>query len=79
VVLNYGVGAVPENIDEILPPRALPTLPIGSDIGPSGSGPVATGAGFFTPETGGGGPPIRSVKQDLRMQALRLEPSTGSA
>jgi hypothetical protein len=74
-ILRITVGTTPDDVDEIFPPRMLPMPPTGAD---NQTNPVATGAGFFTPDGGGNGPLFRGMKQDLRMQAFRTELPTGS-
>jgi anaphase-promoting complex subunit 3 len=70
-------GAAPE-IDEIFPPRPPPikrTPP--EDVQPK-SVPVATGAGFFTPDAGNGGNLFRTWKPDItHPQPFRMAPPPG--
>lgn len=62
-------GDVPP-IDDLFPPRPDPVLRKPGDMGaPSKPIPVATGAGFFTPEAGNGGNLFRGWK-DLKMGAF---------
>ncbi|EMD38605.1 hypothetical protein CERSUDRAFT_105193 [Gelatoporia subvermispora B] len=67
------------DLDDILPPRPQPTkhsLP--SELPQSKSMPVASGAGFFTPETGNGGNLFRGWKpEQSQMQSFRLHAPSG--
>ena len=63
-------GPTPE-IDELFPPRPLPVKRAPPEDVPSK--PIATGAGFFTPDTGNGGNLFRSFKLDLQQpQPFRI-------
>ncbi|KAF8911163.1 hypothetical protein CPB84DRAFT_1812616 [Gymnopilus junonius] len=58
------LGAAPD-IDELFPPRPPPVKRAPPEDVQTKSGPVATGAGFFTPETGNGGSLFRSWKPEI--------------
>ena len=70
-------GAAPD-IDEIFPPRPPPIKRVPpEDVQPK-SVPVATGAGFFTPDTGNGGNLFRTWKPDItHPQPFRMAPPSG--
>lgn len=72
------IGSIPE-IDEIFPPRPPPIKKIAPDEIPGKTVPVATGAGFFTPDAGNGGNLFRTWKPDLsHPQSFRIGlPSAG--
>ncbi|KAI0670581.1 protein prenylyltransferase [Trametes maxima] len=59
------IGDIPP-IDTLFPPRAQPVLGRPGESGPSKSIPVATGAGFFTPEAGSAGNLFRDWKPGLK-------------
>ncbi|GBE82491.1 Anaphase-promoting complex subunit 3 [Sparassis crispa] len=73
------LGRIPE-IDELFPPRPPPI----KQIPPDGAQtkvpiPVATGAGFFTPDVGGGGNLFRAWKPEISQpQPFRLDQALGS-
>ncbi|KAI0646861.1 protein prenylyltransferase [Trametes meyenii] len=58
-------GDIPP-IDALFPQRAQPVLAKSGDGGPCNSIPVATGAGFFTPEAGSAGNLFRDWKPGLK-------------
>ncbi|KAI0708978.1 protein prenylyltransferase [Earliella scabrosa] len=63
------IGEIPP-IENLFPTRSEPILRRpGETGGPSKSVPVATGAGFFTPEAGNGGNLFRGWKPELRRDA----------
>ncbi|TFK42994.1 hypothetical protein BDQ12DRAFT_677146 [Crucibulum laeve] len=71
------LGSVPE-IDEIFPPRPVPLKRGPPEEVPVKSIPVATGAGFFTPDTGNAGNLFRSWKPDISQpQPFRMAPPLG--
>ncbi|OCH95621.1 TPR-like protein [Obba rivulosa] len=71
------LGKVPD-INELFPPRPPPMKRASSEIPPSKSMPVATGAGFFTPEAGNDGNLFRVWKADpSQTQAFRLDVPAG--
>lgn len=68
-------GAAPE-VDEIFPPRLLPTKQVAPEEPPlikALPGPTATGVGFFTPDVAENNTHIRSWNNPP--QAFRMEPS----
>lgn len=67
-------GSVPD-IDEIFPPRPTPVKRTPPEDNQIKAAPVATGAGFFTPDTGNGGNLFRSWKPDISQpQPFRMAP-----
>jgi anaphase-promoting complex subunit 3 len=70
-------GSVPD-IDEIFPPRPPPVKRAPpEDIQTKTTVPVATGAGFFTPDTGNGGNLFHSWKPDISQpQPFRMAPAS---
>ncbi|RDB23972.1 Protein bimA [Hypsizygus marmoreus] len=71
------LGSIPE-IDEIFPPRPPPLKRAPPDDTQGRSAPIATGAGFFTPDAGSSGNFLRSWKPDLsQTQAFRMGPPPG--
>ncbi|KAE9384512.1 hypothetical protein BT96DRAFT_652027, partial [Gymnopus androsaceus JB14] len=72
------LGSLPE-IDEIFPPLQDPVKHTYSDDPSSKpSGPIATGAGFFTPEPGNAGLLFRGFKSDTnQLQPFRMPPPPG--
>ena len=68
-------GSVPD-IDEIFPPRPPPVKRAPpEDVQTKTAAPVATGAGFFTPDTGNGGNLFRTWKPDVSQpQPFRMAP-----
>ncbi|KAF9566247.1 TPR-like protein [Agrocybe pediades] len=68
------LGTVPD-VDEIFPPRPPPVRRAPPEDIPTRSAPVATGAGFFTPDTGNGGNLFRSWKPEISQpQPFRMAP-----
>ena len=69
-------GSVPD-IDEIFPPRPPPVKRAPpEDVPAKTAAPAATGAGFFTPDTGSGGNLFRSWKPDISQpQPFRMAPA----
>ncbi|EJF65652.1 protein prenylyltransferase [Dichomitus squalens LYAD-421 SS1] len=64
------IGDIPP-VETLFPVRPMPVLQKSSEIGPSKlSIPVATGAGFFTPDAGNGGNLFRGWKPELRKDVL---------
>ncbi len=59
------IGDIPP-IDNLFPPRPEPVLQKPGEEGPSRPVPVATGAGFFTPEAGSAGNLFRDWKPGLK-------------
>lgn len=59
------IGDVPP-IDNLFPPRPEPVLQKPGEEGPSRPVPVATGAGFFTPEAGSAGNLFHDWKPGLK-------------
>ncbi|KIM49461.1 hypothetical protein M413DRAFT_438643 [Hebeloma cylindrosporum] len=71
------LGAAPE-IDEIFPPRPPPIKRAPPEDIQTKSVPVATGAGFFTPDAGNGGNLFRTWKPDINHpQPFRMAPPQG--
>ncbi|KAL0580244.1 chaperonin-containing T-complex alpha subunit Cct1 [Marasmius crinis-equi] len=70
------LGSIPE-IDELFPPKPTP-LKRGSlnDEPPKSTGPIATGAGFFTPDLSNGGNFFRGWKPEMN-QPFRIAPLPG--
>ncbi|CCM02895.1 uncharacterized protein FIBRA_05009 [Fibroporia radiculosa] len=69
------LGNVPD-IDDLFPPRLLPAKQTASNT--ARNMPVATGAGFFTPETGNGGNLFRAWKPDTgQPQLFRMMDAVG--
>ncbi|KDR81837.1 hypothetical protein GALMADRAFT_240086 [Galerina marginata CBS 339.88] len=68
------LGTLPD-VDEIFPPRPPPVKRAPPEDAQTKTVPVATGAGFFTPDTGGGGNLFRSWKPDISQpQPFRMAP-----
>ncbi|KAI1787926.1 protein prenylyltransferase [Ganoderma leucocontextum] len=64
------VGDIPP-IETLFPSRPAPILQKSGEAGPSKPViPVATGAGFFTPDAGSGGNLFRGWKPEMRMDVL---------
>ncbi|KAI0374677.1 protein prenylyltransferase [Pilatotrama ljubarskyi] len=59
------IGDIPP-IENLFPPRPQPVLQKPGDEGPGRPIPVATGAGFFTPDAGNAGNLFRNWKPELR-------------
>jgi hypothetical protein len=71
------VGSIPE-IDEIFPPRPPPLKRVPPEDPQAKAVPVATGAGFFTPDTGYAGNLFRAWKPDMgQPQPFRMDPPQG--
>ncbi|PPR03934.1 hypothetical protein CVT26_001139 [Gymnopilus dilepis] len=69
---------IPPDIDELFPPRPPPARRIPPEDVQTKAGPVATGAGFFTPDTGNGGNLFRSWKPEISQpQPFRIAPPPG--
>ncbi|ESK96921.1 20s cyclosome subunit (nuc2 cdc27) [Moniliophthora roreri MCA 2997] len=71
----------PPEVDELFPPKPRPVKRMASDSHPpKNDGPVATGAGFFTPDVGSGtGHIFRGRKPDISQpQPFRIAPPAGS-
>lgn len=70
-------GSIPE-IDEIFPPRPSPVKRAPTEEAQAKIVPVATGAGFFTPDTGNAGNLLRTWKPDIAQpQPFRMNPPSG--
>ena len=67
--LHVRTGDLP-TIEELMPTWAMPVMGKTGHEGTSKSIPVATGAGFFTPEASSGGNVFHDPKPELRMGAL---------
>ncbi|KAG6919963.1 hypothetical protein DXG01_013312 [Tephrocybe rancida] len=68
------LGSIPD-IDAIFPPRPLPIKRAPPDDAPGKPVPIASGAGFFTPDTGIPGNLFHSWKPDLSQpQPFRMAP-----
>lgn len=66
----FAVGQVP-GIDELFPPRPAPVKQ--TQLEDARPIPVATGAGFFTPDAGNGGNLFRAWKPDAgQLQPLQM-------
>ncbi|KAF8061558.1 hypothetical protein FPV67DRAFT_1783469 [Lyophyllum atratum] len=71
------LGSIPQ-IDEIYPPRPPPVKRAPPEDIQGKSVPVATGAGFFTPDPGNAGNMFRTWKPDLSQpQPFRMGPPLG--
>jgi len=71
------LGSIPE-IDELFPPRPTPVKRTPPDDTQGKPVPVATGAGFFTPDAGNGGNLFRAWKADPpQPQPFRIDPPAG--
>lgn len=68
-------GSIPE-IDDLFPPRPPPAKrPPPEDLHIKPSIPIATGAGFFTPDTGNAGNLFRGLRPEPpALQAFRMAP-----
>ncbi|KAI0948283.1 hypothetical protein AcV7_009080 [Taiwanofungus camphoratus] len=72
------LGTVPE-VDDLFPPRPRPVKQAPSEGAQSKPAPVATGAGFFTPDAGNGGNLFRVWKPDLSLpKPFRMDNATGA-
>lgn len=68
------VGSIPE-IDEIFPPRPPPVKRLPPEEAQAKSVPIASGAGFFTPDAGNAGNLFRTWKPDISQpQPFRMAP-----
>jgi anaphase-promoting complex subunit 3 len=71
------VGSIPE-VDEIFPPRPPPVKRTPTDDSQTKTVPIATGSGFFTPDTGNTGNLFRTWKPDIvQPQPFRMNPPQG--
>ncbi|KAF9466329.1 hypothetical protein BDZ94DRAFT_1187704 [Collybia nuda] len=71
------LGSIPE-VDEIFPPRPPPLRRVPPEDQQAKSVPVATGTGFFTPDTGHAGNLFRAWRPDLGPpQPFRIGPPQG--
>lgn len=68
-------GSIPE-IDDLFPPRSPPTKrPPPEESHTKVSAPIATGAGFFTPDTGNAGNLFRGLRPEPpTLQPFRMAP-----
>ena len=74
LIVCANIGSIPE-IDEIFPPRPPPVRRAPPEDPQSKAVPTATGAGFFTPDTGNAGNLFRAWKPDLAQpQPFRMAP-----
>jgi len=71
------LGSVPD-IDEIFPPRPIPVKRGPPDDSVLKGGPSVTGAGFFTPDAGGGGNLFRTWNV-AQPQPFRIQPPPTAA
>ncbi|KAF9476333.1 TPR-like protein [Pholiota conissans] len=71
------LGTAPD-IDELFPPRPAPTKRLPPEDIPQKSAPVASGAGFFTPDAGNSGNVFRTWKPEMNHpQPFRMVPPPG--
>jgi len=77
VIVCDFIGSIPE-IDELFPPRPPPIKRLSQDELQIRPIPAATGAAFFTPETGNAGNLFRGWKPEPSApQAFRIAPPAG--
>lgn len=71
------LGSIPD-IDELFPPRPPPVKRAPTEEVQAKPVPIATGAGFFTPDTGNAGNLFRTWKPDIAQpQPFRMNPLHG--